>query len=228
VLDYNIATRWDDFLSANPDKEGELPNYHNRCKRQFLESFAIKYQGADKSKYSTKAWAAIHALDEYTLVHYPPHKPLPRELENVTPSRIHRVLPYISKSTRLTKDEDAAFGVAAVGEVYKRPFMFGLKRRNLDLLNYQDQSKPNFQQPDFETIKNAPAGYNLYHLGDTALTHDCELTDICSPTNTYCSATFGQFFDPVHPDVRYDVYVSMKFANDKIYTDQVILVRKGN
>ncbi|MBP1583863.1 MAG: DUF4838 domain-containing protein [Victivallales bacterium] len=228
VLDYNIATRWDDFLAANPDKAGELPNYHNRCKRQLLESFAIKYHGADKAKYGSKAWAAIRALDEYTLVHYPPHKPLPKELENVDASRIHRVLPYISNSIRLTQDEDAAFGVAAVGEMRKRPFMFGMKLRNPDLCNYNANCKQNFTQPDWETIQNAPAGYNLYHLGDTALTHDCELTDICSPAKRYCSATFGQYFDPAHPDARYDVYVSMKFANDKIYTDQVILVRKGD
>lgn len=226
VLDYNIATRWDDFAAAAPERKNDLPKYHARCSRLIREMFGTKFQGVPSAKYGTAMWATIRALDEYTLVHYPPKKPLPEELKGVDPARIHQALPYISVSTRLTKDPEAAFGVAAVGAMHKRPFIFGIKARNRDLCPYGAGYLPKFTAPDIEAIKKAPAGYHLYHIGDTGLTHDCELTDICAPPKRYCSATLGQFFDPAHPNARFDVYVSMKYADGKIWTDRVILVKK--
>ena len=226
ILDYNIASRWDDFVRDNPDKKNDLAKYHHRCRTELLDIFGMRFSKNKNLSFGTMVWRVIRGLDEYTLVHYPAKKPLPKELAGIDPSRIHRILPYICISTRLSKDPDAAFGVAAVGAPHKRPFMFGIKARNKKHYTYKSNYYPNFKQPELEAIKKAPAGYNLYYIGDTGLTHDCELTDICAPAKRYCSATLGQFFDPANPNARFDVYVSMKYADGKIHTDEVILVKR--
>ena len=226
VLDYNIVSRWNDFIADNPAEKARLAFYHSRCKAEILRNFGAKFLHCNRKNYGTLQWGLVRALDEYAAVHYPAKHALPGILAKTDPALIRQVLPYHSRSRRLVRDPQAAFGIAAEGLPHRRPFQFGLKIRGRFFDEKNARCFSEFKSLTMDDLKNAAPGYQLYHIGVTELTPDCEITDFCSPKNVYTSATVGQFHDPEKPDIRWDVYASMKYLNDKVYTDRVILVRR--
>jgi len=131
-------------------------------------------------------------------------KPLPPQFDGIDPSRISRFLPIRGSGVPANvKDDDAAFGYAAVVDVPNSPFTLAFAQ------NDTKKTGPSLSlNPD-----NIPRGvYRLYELGEIEVTPNC-IVWFSGLSNVTQLQVGERLFSPPGPDNdnRYDVFVSMKF-----------------
>lgn len=150
-------------------------------------------------------------------------KPLPPEFKSVPKEKIRFVVPAANKEI-ISFAEDAAFCVTLTG---KAPKSGTVSYTIVD----PEKKYPGINRR-VKVVDDGP--YKLYYIGRTKLSRLSQVITPAMPYYTqkrvggmagYACAFFGHLYDPQNPDQRWDVYVSCRFKNERVYTDRFVLVK---
>ena len=219
-LDMNTLQIWPAILRENPGFEPSPELFYRRFIRNMDLMFAVNFKGAAEKAKNEYREHLLSGIDQFMAL-AKGGKPLPF-LKNAAPETVFQALPAVNKF-RVPEEAEAAFGIAVSAPLPEKEAKYIVwdftesKRLSRDTLISR------------QTFEKAAPGYNLYKLGNIALTYDCQIvlpTDI--PQNgRACSIFLGHIFDSGKPDARFDIYLSMKYDKDgkRIYTDRAVLVK---
>lgn len=142
-------------------------------------------------------------------------KPLPKAFAKVPPDSIRQVTPACNK-TRVPPDPQAAFGIALAADA---PHLGAAQYRFNDSMG---------QLPALQLDVPVQPGreYQLYYLGRTALSRECDVrVPAAGSGGTYGTAFIGHCWEKNEPEQLWDLYVSCRFDDAKVYTDRIVLVK---
>lgn len=225
-LDLNTMHLWQEIRLVRPDAAGSPALAPDRLYQRYLagveavlrHSFDVTLDNgvpaASKLRlYEAKRGWMLAAGEHFHAIARGP-KPLPAAFAGVPAECLRQVTPASNK-TRVPPDESAAFGIALAADA---PRVGAVQYRFHDSLR---------QRAPISLAVPVQSGgsYRLYYLGRTALSRECAVTvPSAGSGGTYGTAFLGHCWDREKPDQPWDIYVSCRFADGKVFTDRLVLV----
>lgn len=151
--------------------------------------------------------------------------PLPDELADVDPERVVQIGPMVVQQkgdVEVRPDADAAMGIAATRPItYDLPFTIGA---------YAWDEKKIITQLKLTADDVPSAGYNVYRVGEGALTGH---TSVWVTRSWLLNVPIETAYDPESPDQKFAIYASLRFEGegfgqpgdeDRVFFDRLMLV----
>lgn len=220
---------WNDMVKLRPELDGRIREVYQRycdnLKQDLDDMFSAAPDTAEMRKLRRNLYNHITTcgVDLYLAGSEAPKTALPENfLRKNAGRKIHRILPFSNKS-RPAPDPEGAFGLSCRGRLLSKPMDFGIIRyEGVNQRKYYSfRNRPVY----LDALKKAPAGYNLYYMGDEKLCRDTilQMAGIQQATVFF----LGHLFDAEHPERRFDIYLSLKFRPPRQFScDEVVLVER--
>jgi len=230
-LDQNTLHLWQECRLAIPDWPLNAKDLNRRYLATIEQVKANTFGPADQNGKPDKNRTLVRDMVEQCWrdngIHFfnlaKGGKPLPEAFKRFPAATIRQLTCSLNKLT-LPFDDEAAFGVAVITEAPANGKVG---------FTYVDRTKKYSNLSKTVTLVDGEP-YTAHLIGRVKLSRDCSVMVPAPKTYTrayggqaggYAEAFAGHLYDAANPGQEWDVYVSGRIKEGKVYTDRVVLVK---